>query len=78
MGTLWPRPAEAAEAIGLGRSAFYANVLPELRRLLLEHRLLTGRVSGGLVVEKAGGGVESGDSLAWRAEKAWGPRSLSA
>jgi hypothetical protein len=25
------RPAEAAEAIGLGRSAFYANVLPELR-----------------------------------------------
>jgi hypothetical protein len=25
------RPDEAAEAIGLGRSAFYANVLPELR-----------------------------------------------
>lgn len=25
------RPAEAAEATGLGRSAFYANVLPELR-----------------------------------------------
>jgi integrase len=46
-------------------------IVGELRRLLLEHRLLTGRVSGGLVVEKAGGGVESGDSLAWRAEKAW-------
>jgi excisionase family DNA binding protein len=25
------RPEEAAEAIGLGRSAFYENVLPELR-----------------------------------------------
>jgi Phage integrase family len=46
-------------------------IVGELRRLLLEHRLLTGRVSGGLVVEKAGEGVESGDSLAWRAEKAW-------
>jgi hypothetical protein len=25
------RPAEAATAVGLGRSAFYANVLPQLR-----------------------------------------------
>jgi integrase len=45
-------------------------IVGELRRALLEHRLLTGRRDG-LVVERAGGGVESGDSLAWRAEKAW-------
>ncbi len=42
----------------------------ELRRVLLEHRMAMGRV-GGLVVQRVGGGVESGDSLAWRSEKAW-------
>jgi integrase len=45
-------------------------IVGELRRILLEHRMLTGR-AGGLVVQREGGGVESGDSLAWRAEKAW-------
>jgi integrase len=42
-------------------------IVGELRRVLLEHRLLTGRRSG-LVVQREGGGVESGDGLAWRAE----------
>jgi integrase len=46
-----------------------APIVGELRRVLLEHRLLTGRRTG-RVVERAGGGVESGDSLAWRAENA--------
>jgi integrase len=45
-------------------------IVGELRRVLLEDRLLTGRRDG-RVVERQGGGVESGDSLAWRAEKAW-------
>jgi integrase len=42
----------------------------ELRRVRLEHRLLTGRRDG-LAVQRAGGGVEPGDSLAWTAEKTW-------
>jgi integrase len=46
-------------------------IVGELRRILLEHRMLQGRVGAGLVVQRQGGGVESGDSLAWRAEKAW-------
>jgi len=50
-------------------------IVGELRRSLLEHRLLTGRRSG-RVVERSGGGVESGDSLAWRADQAWKAASL--
>jgi integrase len=42
----------------------------ELRRVLLAHRLLTGRPAG-LVVQREDGGVESGDAIADRAEKAW-------
>ena len=45
-------------------------IVGELRRILLAHKLVMGRV-GGLVVQRQGGGVESADSLAWRAEKAW-------
>ena len=45
-------------------------IVGELRRILLEHRLRTGRRRG-LVVRRVDGSVESGDSLAWRAEKAW-------
>jgi len=52
--------------------------LPDvLRRVLLAHRLLTGRPDG-LVVQREGGGVESGDSLMWRAEKAWTAAKLPA
>ncbi len=35
-------------------------IVGELRRVLLEHRLLTGRRDG-LVIQRAGSGVESGD-----------------
>ena len=45
-------------------------IVGELRRILLEHKLVMGRI-GGLVVQREGGGVESGDSLAWRSEQAW-------
>ena len=44
-------------------------IVGELRRVLPEHRRFTGR-RGGLVVRREGGGVESGDAIAWRAEKA--------
>ncbi len=51
-------------------------VAGELRQILLEYRLLTGRVGGGLVVSRRGGGVESADALADRAERAWNASSL--
>lgn len=51
-------------------------IVGELRRVLLEHAMLTGRRTG-RVVERAGGGVESGDSLAWRAEQAWKAAGLA-
>ena len=43
----------------------------ELRRILLEHRLVTGRVGRGLVVTAEGGGVESADRISDRAAAAW-------
>lgn len=46
-------------------------VAGELRRILLEHRLLTGRVGDGLVVTALGGGVESADAIQDRATAAW-------
>ena len=46
-------------------------VAGELRRLLLEHRLLTGRIGDGLVIAARGGGVESADALQDRATACW-------
>jgi integrase len=46
-------------------------VAGELRRILLEHRMLTGRVADGLVVARSDGSVESADALQDRATAAW-------
>jgi integrase len=43
----------------------------ELRRILLAHRMQTGRVAGGLVISRRGGGVETADAISDRAESAW-------
>ena len=57
------QPDEAvhpAENEGVGA---HRPVAGELRRLLLEHRLITGRVGRGLVVTAESGGVSSADRI---------------
>jgi integrase len=52
-------------------------VAGELRRILLEHRMLTGRVADGLVIARADGGVESADALQDRATAAWNAAKIT-
>ena len=79
-----PRPRGLLQPDKAGHSAEdesgAAQTVPivgELRRALLEHRLLTGRRSG-LVVQREGGGVESGTASRGRGKgvEAGGPRTV--